>query len=81
MFNTSFFYWGMTKEARAKVITAGLENPTTYVSKAIMEAEATGKGRCSRFLHFINNYQNFTSHPSLTTSIILNVLYVSSDAD
>ena len=71
----------MTKEARAKVITTGLENPTPDVSKAIMEAEAAGKGRCFRFLHFINNYKNFNSHPSLSTSIILNTLYVFSDAD
>ena len=71
----------MTKEARAKVITTGLENPTPDVSKAIMEAEAAGKGRCSRFLHFINNYQNFTSHPSLITSIVLSTSYVLLDAD
>ena len=45
----------MTKEARAKVISTGLENPTPDVSKAILEAEAIVKGRCSRFLHFINN--------------------------
>ena len=71
----------MTKEARAKVITAGLENPTPDVSKAIKEVEAAGKGRCPRVLHFINNYQNVTSYPSLTTSIICNTLYVFQDAN
>ena len=70
----------MTKEARAKVIT-GLENPTPDISKAIAEVEATGKGRCSKFLHFSNNYQNFTSHPSLITSNILSTSYVFSDAN
>ena len=38
---------GTTKEAGARVITAGPENPTPDVSKAIAEAEAAGKGRCS----------------------------------
>ena len=46
----------MTKEARARVITAGLKNPTPDVSKAITEVEAAGKGRCSILSHFINNY-------------------------
>ena len=71
----------MTKEARGKVITAGLENPTPDVSKAIVEAEAAGKGKCYKFLHFINNYQDFTSHPSLITSIILNTSYVFSNTN
>ena len=30
---------------------------------------------------FLQQYQNVTSHPSLTTSIIPNTLYVFSDAD
>ena len=63
------------------MITAGLENPIPDVSKAIAEAEATGKGRCYHFLHFINNYQTFISHPSLTTSTVLNTSYVFSDAN
>ena len=46
----------MTKEVRARVITAGLQNPTPDVSKAIIEAEADGKGGCSILSHFINNY-------------------------
>ena len=46
----------MTKEARAKVITAGLKSPTPDVSKAIAEADAAGKGRCSILSHFMNNY-------------------------
>ena len=46
----------MTKEARARVITAGLENPTPDVIKAIVQVEATGKCRYSRFLPFMNNY-------------------------
>ena len=41
------------------MITAGLENPTPDVSKAIVEAEASGKGRCSKFLLFTNIGQNF----------------------
>ena len=60
----------MTKEARAKGLTTGIENPKPDVSEAILEAEAAGKGRYSRFLHFLNNYQNFTLHPSLTTYIM-----------
>ena len=34
----------MTKEARARVITVGLKNPTSDVSKEITEARAEGKG-------------------------------------
>ena len=30
------------------MIAVGLENPTPDVSKAIADAEATGKGRCSQ---------------------------------
>ena len=67
------------------MITAGLENLTPDVSKAIAEAEATGKSRCSKkkFFFYISlaMVKIFTSHPSLTTSFILNTSYVSSDAD
>ena len=49
----------MTKEIRAKVITAGLENPTSDVSKAIVEVEAAGKGRYSIFLYFHQQFPKF----------------------
>ena len=50
------FQWKKTQGERAKIIKAGLKNPTPNVSKAIMETEGDGKGRCSILSHFINNY-------------------------
>ena len=54
MLNIFYFFsqWGKTKEARARVITEGLKNPMPDVSKAIVEAEADGKGRCSILITF-----------------------------
>ena len=71
----------MTKEARSKVITAGLENSTPDVSKPIMETKAAGKGICSRFyisqqlpkFHFSSLF-NYFYH-------VLNTSYVFSDAN
>ena len=43
---TSHFYiqWSSSKEERARVIQAGLLNPTSNIKKAMAEAEATAKG-------------------------------------
>ena len=49
MYHT-FFQWGTSKEARAQVIIAGLNNPTPDVSRAIAEAEAASKGKHSYLL-------------------------------
>ena len=37
------FQWKKTQGERAKIIKAGLKNPTPNVSKAIMETEGDGK--------------------------------------
>ena len=50
MYHT-FFQWVTSKEARAQVILAGLENPTPDVSRAIAEVEAAGKGRYPHRFH------------------------------
>ena len=66
------------------MITAGLDSLTPDVSKGIVEAETTGKGRCSKKIFFyisLTMVKTFNSHLSLTTSIILNTSYVFSDAD
>ena len=50
----TFFQWGASKEARAKIITAGLKNPTPDIGRAIAEVEAADKGKHSQFFftHF-----------------------------
>ena len=50
-------------------------------ARVLWRQKLLGKVDALDVLHFINNYQNFTSHPSLTTSIICNILYVFPDAD
>ena len=48
----------------------------------LVEAEAAGKGRCSKCFYIsLTMVKTFTSHPSLNTSIILNTSYMFSDAD
>ena len=42
MSNISFSYRGKTKEARARVITVELKNPTPDVRKVIVEVEVDG---------------------------------------
>ena len=81
MFNT-FFYWGATKEARTRVIAAGLENPTPDVSRAIVEAEAASKGRCSYiFYTLLIMLQTFHFPSSPIIPITLNVSHLLADAD
>ena len=41
------FQWSSSNEERAKIIHAGLLNPTTEVHRAIAEAEIKGKGMIS----------------------------------
>ena len=64
------------------MITAGLENPTQDVSKAIAEAEATDKGRCSK-IFYTSTLHIKTFHPStsLITCIIFILLHMLSDAN
>ena len=62
MYHT-FFHWGTSKEARAQVIIAGLENPTPDVSRAIAEAEATSKGKYPHSFHtFLEMIKAFISY-------------------
>ena len=44
MYHTSL-KWGTSQEARAQVILAGLQIPTSDVGKPIAEAEAASKGK------------------------------------
>ena len=81
MYHT-FFQWGTSKEARAQVITAGLENPTPDVSRAIVEAEANGKGRHSHiFYTFLKMIRVFYLISSPIIPITFNVSYLLLDAD
>ena len=62
-------------------MTAGLENPTPDVSKAIAEAEAASKDRCSCKLFFLLFVKTFHLSSSLITFIILFISYMLSDAN
>ena len=81
MYDT-FFQWGTSKEARAKVITAGLKNPTPDVSRAIGEAETTGRGRHSHsfhtFLEVIKAF-HFISSPITHITFIVSHLFIDAD--
>ena len=70
----TFFQWEASKEERAQVITAGLENPTPDVSRTTVEAEATSKDRHSQFSHLSTNDQSFSSSP--ITHITFNVSHL-----
>ena len=77
-----FFQWGTSKEARAQVITAGLKNPIPDISRAIAEAEATGKGEHSHsfhiFLEMIRAF-HFISPPISPFALDLSHLYTDAD--
>ena len=64
------------------MIAAGLENPTSDVSRAIAEAEATGKGRHSHsFYTFLIMIKTFHSTSSPIIPITLNVSHLLVDAE
>ena len=63
-------------------MTADLENPTPDVSRAIVEAKATGKGRHSHNFHtFLKVIRAFHFISSPITHIIFNVSHLLADAD
>ena len=81
MYHT-FFQWGTSKEARAQVIIAGLQNPTPAVSGAIAEAEAASKGKYPHSFHtFLEMIRAFYFISSPNTHITFNVLHLFTDAD
>ena len=76
MYHT-FFQWGTSKEARAQFITAGLKNPTPDVSRAIPEAEASGKSKHSHSFHtFLKVIRAFHFIPSPITHATFNVSHL-----
>ena len=80
---TSHFYfqWSFSQEECARVIQAGLLNPTSNIKKAMSEAEATAKGSYQHnisiqiqlpriyYLNFNELLSNF-HHPIYTTIYI-----------
>ena len=64
------------------MITASLENPTPDVSRAIVEAEATGKGRHSHsFYTFLKMIRASHVISSPISHITFNVSHLLTDAD
>ena len=64
------------------MISAGLENPTPDVSRAIAEAEAAGKGRYTHsFYIFLTMTKPFHFHIPPITPTTLNVSRLLVDAD
>ena len=64
------------------MITAGLENPTPDVSRAILEVEATGKGRYSHSFYttlIVIRAFHFISSP--ITPVTFSVSHLLTDAD
>ena len=80
--SSTFFKWEATKEAQARVISAGLENQPPDVSRAIAEAEVTGKGRYDHsFYAFLTMTKTFHFTSPLLTPFIPNASHLLVDAD
>ena len=81
MYHT-FFQWGPSQEARGQIILAGLKNPSPDVSRAIAEAETTGKGKYPHSSHtFLELIRAFYFISSTHTHITFSVFHLFTGAD